>query len=172
MLRTAKAPSHRERGAVVVEVAFSVVVLMVFITATFDFAHMHYARSSLQHAVSQATRFAITGSSVADPMSSGKKLSREASILYLVKKISGISDFEKDDIKIYVVKSNGALVAGPGGPGEVIMVRATYRIGLITPGLAKLFPEGEYTFTCSTRFRNEEFTNAALDVGAARREVA
>ena len=163
MLRNSTAASRRQRGAVIVEVALASVVLLLLIGAIFDFAHMHYARSSLQHAVSQATRYAITGASVADPQNKGKKLSREASILHLVQEISGISDFEKDDIKIYVVTSNGSLVAGPGGPGDVVMVRATYRIGLITPGLAKLFPEGEYTFTCSTRFRNEEFTSASLD---------
>ncbi len=172
MLRHLKANRRRQHGAVIVETAFACVVLMVFIMATFDFAHMHYARSSLQHAVSQATRFAITGGSVADPNNDGKKMSREASIRHLVTKISGISDFEKEDIKIYVVKADGSLVAGPGGPGEVVMVRATYRVGLITPGLAKLFPEGEYTFTCSTRFRNEEFTSASLGTGLARREVA
>lgn len=133
-------------------------VLMFFIMATFDFAHMHYARSSLQHAVSQATRYAITGSTVADPNDKTKKLSREASIKYLVEKISGITDFSKEDIKIYVVQPNGTLVAGTGLPGEVIMVRASYRIPLITPGVAKLFPEGEYAFSCSTRFRNEEFS--------------
>jgi Flp pilus assembly protein TadG len=158
MLRSRKAVSRRERGAVIVETALACVVLMVLIMATFDFAHMHYARSSLQHAVSQATRYAITGSTVADPSDNTKKLSREASIKYLVQKISGIQDFDEQDIKVYVVQSNGSLTAGPGGPGEVIMVRASYRIGLITPGIAKLFPEGEYAFTCSTRFRNEEFT--------------
>lgn len=131
---------------------------MLVITAIFDFAHMHYARSSLQHAVSQATRYAITGSTVADPKDATKKLSREASIKYLVEKISGITDFSEEDIKIYVVQPNGSLVAGTGGPGEVIMVRASYRIDLITPGIATLFPGGEYAFTCSTRFRNEEFS--------------
>lgn len=157
-MRDTAAIARRQRGGVVVEVALACVVLMVFISATFDFAQMHYARSSLQHAVSQATRFAITGSTIADPANKGKKLTREASITYLVKKISGINDFGKDDIKIYVVKPDGSLVAGPGGPGDVIMVRASYRIGLITPGIAKLFKDGEYAFTCSTRFRNEEFT--------------
>ncbi len=158
MLRDRKAVSQRERGAVIVETALACVILMLVITAIFDFAHMHYARSSLQHAVSQATRYAITGSTVADPNDNTKKLSREASIKYLVEKISGITDFANEDIRIYVVQSNGSLVAGPGGPGEVVMVRASYRIDLITPGIAALFPEGEYAFTCSTRFRNEEFS--------------
>lgn len=158
MMRDTAAVARPESGGIAVEVALCCVVLIIFISAIFDFAHMHYARSSLQHAVSQATRFAITGSTVADPNEKGKKLSREASIMYLVERISGISDFEKDDIEMYVVQPNGSLVAGAGGPGDVIMVRASYRIAIITPGLAGLFKEGEYAFTCSTRFRNEEFT--------------
>ena len=171
MPRSQSAESRTQHGAVIVEVALAVIVLITFISATFDFAHMHYARSSLQHAVSQATRFAITGSAIKDPNDGTKKLSREASILHLVEKISGISDFEKDDVKIYVVQPNGSLVAGAGGPGDVVMVRATYRIDIITPGLASLFPQGQYAFTCSTRFRNEEFTSASLDAPTSPRTV-
>jgi hypothetical protein len=112
--------------------------------------------------VSQAARFAVTGSTVVDPNDSSKRLTREASIYYLVKKLSHIQDFGTGDIAVYVVAANGSLTPGSGNPGDVIMVRASYRVGLVTPGVSKLFPNGEYSFTCSTRFRNEEFTSAAL----------
>jgi Flp pilus assembly protein TadG len=171
MLRPSKAIEKRERGAVSVETAFAAVVLVGLITATMDFANMHYKRSALQHAVSQATRFAVTGKTVADPNDASKQLSREASIYQLVKQLSKIEDFGSRDLAVYVVNSDGTLTAGPGGPGDVIMVRATYRVGLVTPGLSKLFPNGQYSFTCSTRFRNEEFSSAALGLPNPTREL-
>jgi len=146
------------------------VFVVLLLTAIMDFANMHYSRSTLQHAVSQATRFAVTGNTVADPKNAGKRLSREASIRYLVKKFSGLGNLGENDIRIYVVGADGGLTEGTGNPGDVIMVRASSRIDLVTPGLARLFPNGQYAFTCSTRFRNEEFTSAALAFpGIARR---
>jgi hypothetical protein len=172
MLTTATANAKRERGAVTVETAFASVFLVLLLTAITDFANMHYTRSTLQHAVSQATRFAVTGNTVVDPNDSSKRLSREASILHLVRKISGLTSFDEGDIEIYVVGADGGLTPGPGGPGDVIMVRASYRVDIVTPGLATLFPNGEYSFTCSTRFRNEEFTSVTPTAAGATRELA
>ena len=172
MFRDTAAKAKRQRGVVTVETSFAAVLLVILITATMDFANMHYKRSALQHAVSQAARFAVTGSTVVDPSDSGKRLTREASIYHLVKKLSHIDDFGSDDLAVYVVGSNGSLTRGPGSAGDVIMVRASYRVGLVTPGLAKLFPDGQYSFTCSARFRNEEFGAAALGLPDLARRLA
>lgn len=161
MLRDSTAKAKRERGAVAVETSFAAVLLVLLITATMDFANMHHKRSALQYAVSQAARFAVTGNTIVDPNNPAKRLTRDASIYHLVKELSHIDDLRSNDIVVYVVGSNGSLTAGSGSAGDVIMVQASYRVPVVTPGLAKLFPNGSYSFTCAARFRNEEFGSAA-----------
>jgi len=140
-----------------VETALALPVLIVLILSIFDFARIHHTRTRLQDAVSQATRFAITGRQLADPSRPGVMLSRKDSVLRVLRDLSGISDLTESDIKITSVGDNGVVSSGPGGPGDVVIVEVSYSVEVLTPVLSVWFPEKRYRFTCSSRFRNEEF---------------
>lgn len=152
-----KAATKQQKGSVVVETALASVVFFMLVVGILDFGRMQYLRSNLQHAVSQSTRFATLGSTLEDPNSPGNKLSREESIRYMIQKLASLPDLQSSDIKIGAISTDGTVTPGAGGPGDVITVQATYRVSLVAPYLYLAFPDGQYMFTCSTSFRNEEF---------------
>jgi len=147
----------RSRGSVIVEAALALPVMIMLVLAVIDFARIHHTRSRVQNAVSQATRFAITGNRLADDDNPGVLLSREASIAQLVREISRIDDIDPSEVEILTVKPDGRIIAGAGGPGDVIVVRVSHGVDVLTPGLDRVFPDRRYRFTCVSRFRNEEF---------------
>ena len=143
-------------GAVLIEVALACIVMLMLVLGIVDFSRMHYSQSRLQYAVSQATRYATIGTALKD--ANGKAMTREASIVALIRSLSRLNNLKDSDIKI--TSYNAATkksVNGPGGPGDVVTVEATYHVPLVAPYLAPAFKSGRYTFTCGTSFRNEEF---------------
>lgn len=148
---------NRDRGNVIVETALALPILLILILAIFDYARIHHTRTRMQDAVSQATRFAITGRELADPSRPGMMLSRKDSVLRLLRDLSGIGDLTESDVKITSVAENGVISSGPGGPGDVVIVEVSYSVEVLTPLLSIAFPDKRYRFTCSSRFRNEEF---------------
>ena len=130
--------------------------------ATFDLANYIHTRSKIQHAVSQAARLAVTGNKLRSPDDTSISLSREASIEQVIRHYTGMV-FERDQVRIYAVAPDGSLKAGPGGPGDVVLVRVNYELPLVTPGLNRLFPGGRARIQCSTRYRNEQFSVSLLD---------
>ena len=148
-----------ERGATLVEVALASIVFLMLIVGILDYGKIHYMRSRLQHAVSQSARFAVVGRTLDDPDKPGEKLSRDASIAYLIKKISGLNGLADKDIDIRAVDRTGRSAKGAGGAGDIVTVQATYRVKVLAPYLAPLFENRQYEFTSSTTFKNEEFTS-------------
>lgn len=141
----------------IVEAGLAIPVIVVLVLGVLDFARVHHTRSRLQNAVSQATRFAITGNKLGDADNPGLYLTREDSILRLVKKISGFSDINAGSVEIFTVNPDGSMRQGAGGPGDVVLVTVSYHVEVFTPGLALVFPGSTYRFSCTARFRNEEF---------------
>jgi hypothetical protein len=84
-------------------------------------------------------------------------MSRNDSIVYLVKSLSRLKDIESADISIKALDAAGQVSDGAGAAGDVVTVSATYRVPLVAPYLVGAFANGRYEFTCSTSYRNEEF---------------
>ncbi len=154
----------KERGSVLIETALTTVVFSMLLFAIFDFGRMYYFQSRLQHAVSQSTRYATTGNTMEDPNAPGQQMSREDSIMHMIKALSGIEGFGPNDIVIQSMNAGGVIVAGAGGPGSVVTVRASWRVPILAPFLHAMFEGGEYEFSATTSFRNEEFPTSALDL--------
>ncbi len=146
-----------QRGSVIVETALVVVAFMFLLGAVLDLSNYLHVRSKIQHAVSQAARYAITGNQLDDPDNSGSLLSREASIAFILERYTDIS-FEPSDIDLYVVNADGSTSSGLGFGGDIILVRVRHEMTLITPGLSKLFDDGVAKIRCSTRLQSEQFT--------------
>ncbi|TFH21363.1 MAG: pilus assembly protein [Myxococcales bacterium] len=153
-----KSDKKCQHGSAALETALAATVFFAMVIGIIDFGRVQYYRSNLQHAVSQSTRFAVIGTSLKDPDAPGSAMSREASIAYLVRKISGLDDIDASDITIGAVRTDGTEVVGAGAGGDVITVTATYRVPLIAPLINLAFPGGLYEFTVRTSFRNEEFS--------------
>jgi len=151
MPATKKLP-HR---SVFIETMLASIVFSMLLFATFDFGRMYYYQSKLQRAVTQSSRFATTGNTLDDPDKPGVALSREDSIVHMIKMLSGISDLAPGDVQIASMTRRGTLVPGVGSPGDVVTVSVHYRVDVLAPFLHAVFPGGQYEFTASTTFRND-----------------
>lgn len=150
------------KGQTTVEFAVTVVIFFVFLFALIDFAVMFYVNLTMQHAVREGARYAITGQG-----GDSGKLRRDA----LEAKIEECSNglYEKNAhprkaVTVSVVTPastagfenyTGSPVKDTGKPGEIITVTLAYSWPLLTPVLKVVFPDGRYDFVVRATMRNE-----------------
>jgi hypothetical protein len=155
--RHTAAKRRATRGSVIVETAIGAVIALVLLVCALDVARLTYYRITLKHAVSEAARYAITGQTLPDPSNPAVQLSREDSILAIVRRYSIGVPFDGAEVDLSAVDGAGNAVAGGGGPGDIVTVAITFHVGVIAPVFRNFFPDHQYTFTTATTFRNEEF---------------
>jgi Flp pilus assembly protein TadG len=153
-----KASRNPARGATIIEVALATVVLFMFALAVIDLARVQIARSRLQYAVSQSTRFAARGQTLADPNEPNKQMSRSDSIVYRVKRLSNLRNLASSDIVLKSTNAAGETFNGAGGAGDLVTLQAAYRVNIVAPFLSAAFEDGQHVFTCAATYRNEEFS--------------
>lgn len=142
------------RGQSLVEFAIVASLLFLLIFGVIDFGRLFYTQETLQHALREAGRFAVTGQHLADPDKPGQTLSRIDSIVETAKRYAlGI-----DVSKVTISSPEGGDTRPAGGPRETIVISLTSDLKLITPYIGQFFgPDGVYSFKVSTTFLNEPF---------------
>lgn len=144
---TLKRKSLSELGQSTVEFALVAPVIILLFMGIFEFGRFYYARLTLQHAVHEATRFAVTGATIDDGQ--GNPLSRAESIKGVIMQQATALDLDVD--LLVITPPDG------GGPGEVVTVTGNFTYDFMTPGFQNMFPGGQYAFTVSTAMKNEPF---------------
>lgn len=151
-------------GQSMVEFAMIVPLFFLLIFGIIDLGHVFYVQMTLQNALRQAGRFAVTGNHLLDPASN--QLSRVLSIKKIAESAAvGLIDPNMPNITIYSIGTNGSVnlgIAGAGGdaggPGATVVISIGTSLQLFTPLIGQFFGTGGvYTFTNSTSFRNEPF---------------
>jgi Flp pilus assembly protein TadG len=146
--------SRSEEGQSLVEFALVFLVFMLFVFAIFDFGHLFFVEMDVQNAIQEAARYGSTGNHLPDPKNPGNSLSRVTSIIDTLENDAMGVQFSN----IQVSSSNGASTStNGGGPGDMLTVSATVNMSLMTPLIAQMFPNGQYTFTASVTIMNEPF---------------
>jgi Flp pilus assembly protein TadG len=151
------------RGQTIVEFALAAVIFFSLLFLVMDLGLMFYANFTMQHAVREGTRYAITGRIDAAP-------NQRAAVINTIKnKSNGLCDDNRcNDIKFYRVAVNNHIVSESvinstslptndpiGSGGQIIVVRLTYDWPLLTPFLKPFFTDGKYSFIVSSAMRNE-----------------
>jgi Flp pilus assembly protein TadG len=162
-MKTRKPIWPRSRGSRIVAqhgqsmVEFAMVVPLFFLLAfgIIDLGRVFFVQTTLQNAMRQAGRFAVTGNHLTDPVTA-TPMSRVDSIIQVAKNAAtGL------DISNIQISSQGGGSTGPnraGWPGDTVTISLTTNLKLITPMVGRFFgPSGTYKFTVSTTFRNEPF---------------
>jgi Flp pilus assembly protein TadG len=144
--------ARSEEGQSLVEFALTFMVFIFLVFAVIDFGHLFFVEMDVQSAIQEAARFGSTGNHLADPNNPGQSLSRVTSI---------IDTLENDSIgvqfaSIQVSSLNGGSGSG-GGPGDMLTLSATVNMPLLTPLIAQMFQNGQYTFNASVTVKNEPF---------------
>ena len=140
------------RGQALVEIALVLPVFFLIGFAIIEFGRVLFTHATLQHAMREAGRFAVTGNKMPDPNQPNQNLSRFESIKAIAKQHAmGIS------LNQVNVSSSGSGVDSPGGPGETITISLSTDVRLITPLIAAFFDGGVYHITTTGSFKNEPF---------------
>ena len=135
-----------DSGQTLVEFALSAVVFLLLVFAIIDFSFLYFAKLTLQNAVRQGGRYAITGQAMP-----GK--TRYLSIMQAVQDF-GLGFASGSNTSIC---STGGGCGSGGGPGDTVTITITYPYKFITPWMAPFFTNGSYTIIVSSTFKNEPF---------------
>ena len=146
-------PWHRRRGQSVVEFALVAPFFFLLPFGVIDFGRLFFAYSTVQHAMREAGRFAVTGGTIPDPERPRRALSRVASIRQVALN-AGVGV----DIRAVKVSSQSGGRDNAGGPGDLVTVSVRCVLPLATPLIGRLFTNGRFAFTSATTFRNEPFS--------------
>lgn len=127
---------------------------MLFFTIV-DLSIYGYVKLTMQSAVREGARYAVTGRSDLDPSSSGD---RAAAIIQKISEASnGYLAQVMDPNDIRVVDIDGNSITGFGSAGDIIAIHLDCEWGAISPLVSSVLEDGVYKFTVSTAMRNEAF---------------
>ena len=129
-----------------VEFALGALVFLLLVFGVMDFAYFFYVKLTLQNAVRQAGRYAITGQAMSGA-------SRYNSILQMVENYSSGLALPSE---ISICSASGGC-GSAGGPSEAITITVTHVHKFISPLIANFFKNGVYTITVSASFNSEPF---------------
>jgi Flp pilus assembly protein TadG len=84
------------RGSTVLELALAIPIVMILFMGIFEFGRLFYARVTMQHAVAEAARFAVTGGTLDDDQ--GDSLTRAQSIVAVIQRQATALDIDVDQL--------------------------------------------------------------------------
>ncbi len=137
-------------GSAIIEFAIVVPLFFLLVFAVVDMASLFYSQTTLQDAVRTAGRYAMTGQH--QPDGHGGSLSRVNSIIQVAQQQA--MGLNISNISVSSVQGGSG---SAGGPGDTVLISLTSNVQLLTPFMSQFFRNGVYTFTVSTRFKNESF---------------
>jgi Flp pilus assembly protein TadG len=144
--------SQSEEGQSLVEFALTSLMFFFLMFAVFDFGHLFFEEMDVQYSLQEAVRYGSTGNHLPDPKNPGNVLSRVVSITDTFENSVMGATISNIQISSLLGGSGSA-----GGPGDMLTVTATASTPLMTPLIAQLFPNGQFTFTQSITVKNEPF---------------
>jgi Flp pilus assembly protein TadG len=148
--------SGSTKGQAMLEFLMVAPLFFFLIFAVFDFGRLFLVQMEVDNAVQEAGRFASTGNHLPDPKNPGQYLSRVNSIIATLQQAA--FGYQVANIKI---SSLWGGQGSAGGPGDTVTVSVSTNLKLMTPIVARGFPNGMYTFTSSAIFKNEPFPSAS-----------
>ena len=148
--RTTTRPRLRRNtsGQSLIEFAIVLPLLLLVFFGIFEFGRFYYTKLTVQHAVREATRFAITGNVLTDS-TTGDPLSRANSIVRII--LDNTANLNVDLAGISITPADG------GGPEDIVRVRVDFQYDLTLPLIQNIVPDGHVNFSFSTAMRNEAF---------------
>ena len=148
-----------QRGSAIVEMALLAPVLLLVLIGVIEMGLLFFTNLTMQYAVREGARYAVTGLSDADPATADQQ--RYRAVMQKIKD-SSMGMYAKVSPVVTVNKttyaSSSAYTSNMfGGPGDIVVLQLDCYWALGTPLLAVFFPKGTYHFTVAATMRNESF---------------
>nr|WP_175225559.1 TadE/TadG family type IV pilus assembly protein [Paraburkholderia humisilvae] len=161
--RTAVA-RRRQRGAAAVEFALIAPLLLLLVFVGMDLCVSLWVNLTMQYAVREGARYAVTGQSNLDPDASDQQ--RYLAVIQEIKNSSmGLYNMVSPSYTITINgQSSNYATQGSysssmfGNPGDIIVLQLNCSWPLLTPLARPFFPNGLYTFSVAATMRNEGFS--------------
>jgi hypothetical protein len=151
-----------DSGQAMAEMAISLTLLLVIALAAMDFGYLFFTKVTLQNAVRQAGRYAVTGQCVSGSNGSCS-LSRYNSIVNTLQdtSLNLLNNGNTADVSITCTNKGGGCPNNAGGPGDLVTISVSYPYGFLSPMLASFFPGHSYVIRVGAAFINEPFQPSA-----------
>ena len=151
-----------DSGQSLIEVALSLMLLLIFSMAAMDFGHLFATKLTLQNAVRQAGRYAITGQCITG-LNGTCSVTRYNSVVQTLQNtsIGYLNSSNTTDVSITCTNGGGGCPNSAGGPGDMVTISVSYPYRFLSPLLAAFFPNRSYTVTVGASFTNEPFPPSA-----------
>lgn len=152
-----------KKGQATVEFALVALLLSALLFAIIDLAYMCYVNLTMQEAVREGARYAVTGQGGATQASLIQKIRDSSNGLYdenaLPEKDPTISILTPTSTQSFSNYSGSPVTNGTTGqPNQIIIVSLTYAWPLMTPVFKPFFADGQnYVFTVRATMKNENW---------------
>lgn len=152
----------KKKGAATVEFALASMFFFTVFFAILDFGYLFLGNLSMQHAVREGARYAVTGRADLDPNPQGTAQDRcDAAIVEIKNQSMGFFDKVSPVVVFKTVNADGSITPVPANScaaaNQIIVITVNCTLPLLTPFLKPFFSDGNYTFSVSTTMKNEAF---------------
>ena len=153
----------RQSGAAAVEFALAATLFLTVLFAIIDFAQLFWVNLTMQHAVREGARYAVTGRTDGlDPSYPGPAGDRCSAAVEMIREQSmGLFDRVSANVTFGSVADDGTITPIPSSgcysAGQIIVVQVDSSAQVLTPFMLPLFPDGAYKFSVSTTMKNEDY---------------
>ena len=145
-------------GTNMIEAAIITPLMLLLTFSVVDFASLFYVYLSLENGVSQATRFAVTGQTMANPNDPSTQLNRAESIKLAMRQSTPTITLNDSAFSFsHMSPPAGAWSAGVGGPNDIEKVTVDLDWDLMTPLIRPFFTNGRIHFTVASSMKNESY---------------
>jgi Flp pilus assembly protein TadG len=156
--------SHRQqRGVSTIEFALIAPVLFLLLFIAIDLGLLLWVNLTMQYAVREGARYAVTGQSNLDPDTSSQQ--RYLAVIQEIKDSSmGLYNIVNPS---YVITINGTTQNYSdqssynsnmfGNPDDIVVLQLNCTWPLLTPLVQPFFAGGNYAFSVAATMRNEDF---------------
>ncbi|WP_295993863.1 TadE/TadG family type IV pilus assembly protein [Rugamonas sp.] len=150
---------RRQRGSNVIEMALVAPVFFLILFGIIEFSLMYFSTLTMQYAVREGARYAITGQSDDDPNTANQQ--RYLAVIQKMKD-SSMGMYAKVNPTVVVNNTSYANSAAYtanmfGAAGDIVVIQLHCSWPLLTPLLRPFFPGGVYQFVVGTTMLNEGF---------------
>ena len=150
------------KGAATVEFALTLMLLLLLLMAIVDFSLLFFVNLTMQHAVREGARYALTGQSDLDPNPQATAQDRcDAAVVRIKAASMGFFDRAGAVVVFKTVNNDGSITPVPANScaaaSQIIVITLNCELPLINPLIQSFFPGGKYKFSASSTMKNEAF---------------
>jgi hypothetical protein len=143
-------------GTNLMEAALITPLLLILTFGIVDMAWMFATYVALENGASVATRYAITGNLMDDPLNAGSKLSREDSIKAAMRNATpSVTLIDADFTFTHLPPGGAAWLSGAGGPDDIGKVTVRHDWTPLTPILTPFLTGGKLSVKVDSAMKNE-----------------